>query len=104
MSYKVHYTDHAQKQFKKMDVQNARRIIKYMHSIEELDNPRTRGKVLIGGLSEFWRYRVGDYRVLCRIEDEFLTVFVVETGHRKEIYLPNKCREDTVTIPNARGK
>lgn len=50
------------------------------------DNPRLTGKALQGKLSGLWRYRVGDFRLLCRIEDNELIILVIEIGHRKEIY------------------
>lgn len=51
-----------------------------------LDNPRASGRPLKGELGVFWRYRVGDYRLLCEIQDEALTILVALIGHRKEIY------------------
>jgi len=50
------------------------------------DAPRTLRKSLRGHRGEIWRYRVGDYRLLCRIEDEVMIVLVVTIGHRREIY------------------
>ena len=50
------------------------------------NNPRRFGKALTGELAGHWRYRVGDYRVICRHEDEQLIVLVVEVGHRRHVY------------------
>jgi mRNA interferase RelE/StbE len=50
------------------------------------EDPRMIGKALKGDKGELWRYRIGDYRAICRIEDERLVVLVLEVGHRKEIY------------------
>lgn len=50
------------------------------------ENPRLWGKSLTGSLNEKWRYRVGDYRILCVIKDHIVTIEVVSIGHRKEIY------------------
>ncbi len=56
--------------------------------LANLDDPRTLGHALTGSrLGELWRYRVGDYRVVARIEDKLLTVLVVQIGHRREVYL-----------------
>ncbi len=57
-----------------------------MCSIEKLTDPKVRGKRLSGNLAEFWRYRVKDYRVLCKIEDDVLVILVVEIGDRKNVY------------------
>lgn len=86
MKYKISYSVSVLKKFKKMDAQEAKRIVEYMQEIEKLDNPRIKGKQLMGNRAELWRYRVGDYRVICQIRDTILTVLIVEVGHRKEIY------------------
>jgi len=55
--------------------------------VAKLDNPRSVGQALRGSrLGEFWKYRVGDYRLICRIEDDRLLVLVLRLGHRREIY------------------
>lgn len=68
----VAYTDLALKQLKKMDKQVSKRILDYMDDIAKLENPRERGKMLVGNLIGFWRYRVGDYRVLCKTKKHSL--------------------------------
>lgn len=83
MAWTVEYTDEARKKLKKLDPQIAGRIMDFMARIED---PRQKGSFLAGTLSEYWRYRVGDYRVLCRLQDEIITILVVDLGHRKEIY------------------
>ncbi|MEY0491453.1 type II toxin-antitoxin system RelE family toxin [Proteus terrae] len=70
-----------------MDKQIARRIVDFMDlRIAALDDPRQSGKSLKGELGEFWRYRVGDYRILCEIRDDELVILATTIGHRKEIY------------------
>jgi len=70
-----------------LDRQIARRILDYLDDkIASLDNPRSRGKALSGPLGELWRYRVGDYRVICEIQDNVMRILVVEAGHRRQIY------------------
>ncbi|ORU89543.1 MAG: addiction module toxin RelE [Cycloclasticus sp. symbiont of Poecilosclerida sp. M] len=87
MSWKIELTDQALKQLKKMGQGEARRITHYLRKrIEPLDNPRQLGKNLKGGLSELWRYRVGDYRLICEIRENELIVLVVRIGHRKGVY------------------
>ena len=83
---KVVFQEKARKQLLNLDKAVRRRIVDYMAEVSALADPRTRGKSLIGNLVGFWRYRVGDYRVLCRIKDEQLEVLVVAIGHRKDIY------------------
>ncbi len=54
--------------------------------IAALDNPRSTGKALTGPLGNFWRYRVGDYRVICDLQDDAVRILVVRIGNRKEVY------------------
>ena len=83
---RVVFTDNAEKQFLKLDKPIQKQIQKFILKLQNLENPRERGKSLVGDLIGFWRYRVGDYRILCRIIDQELIISVVEIGHRKEIY------------------
>ena len=76
----------AKKQLKQLDKPVQKRITKFLTELTELVDPRSKGKRLVGNLSGFWRYRVGDYWLICRIHDEELEILVVEVGHRKEIY------------------
>ena len=80
------YSDLALKQLKKMDKPVSKRFVDYMDDVARLENPRERGKMLVGNLLGFWRYRVGEYRVLCKIRDQELIISVVDVGHRKEVY------------------
>ena len=87
MNWTIEYTRTAESQLRKLDKQVARRILDYLDDkIATLDNPRARGKALSGRLGELWRYRVGDYRVICEIQDDIMRILVVEAGHRKQIY------------------
>lgn len=61
-----------------------KRIRRFFEETLDLENPRSRGKPLSG--RDEWRYRVGDYRVLCHIEDDTLFVLVVRAAHRREVY------------------
>ena len=80
------YSEKFLKEVKKIDKPVHKKIFDYMDEVAKLYDPRVRGKALVGNLAGFWRYRVGDYRVLCRIKENELIIFVVEVGHRKEIY------------------
>ena len=85
MAWKIEFTPDAVKQLGKIDKENAKRIGKYLRERVAL-NPRQQGKALKGQQREFWRFRVGDFRILAHIEDERVVVLVVKVGHRKEIY------------------
>ena len=71
---------------KKLDKQIARRIVAKLHEISQLEDPRSMGKALTGNLAGVWRYRVGDYRILCDINDGRLVILVVDVAHRREVY------------------
>ncbi len=87
MIWTIEYTRTAETQLRKLDRQIAKRILDYLDdNIAPLENPRVRGKALSGPLGELWRYRVGDYRLICEIQDNIMRILVVEAGHRREIY------------------
>jgi len=87
MRYKVEYTRTAAKQLKKMDKKIAAFILSFIEEkLVDCENPRLYGKALHGDLNDKWRYRIGDYRILAKIEDERIIITVVEIGHRKDIY------------------
>ena len=82
----VVFSNKAERKFLKLDNAIQKQIKKFILKLEKLEDPKAEGKSLVGNLSGFWRYRVGDYRLICRIHDEELEILVVEVGHRKEIY------------------
>ncbi len=87
MAWTIEYTDTAKEQLRKLDKQAARRIVDFMDErVAGSANPRSTGKALTGPLGNFWRYRVGDYRVICDIRDDAVRVLVVRIGNRKEVY------------------
>ena len=87
MAWKVEISPPALKQLAKLDKPVSRRILKFLHErLEKLDNPRTVGGRLQGMLSELWKYRVGDYRIICSLEHQRLVVLVLRIGHRREVY------------------
>lgn len=83
---KIIFKKTAEKALGKLDNQVRTRILKYLNKVSHLDNPRSLGKPLVENLRDFWRYRIGDYRVLCHIEDNELVIEVVKIGHRRGIY------------------
>jgi len=62
------------------------RITKFFDKLLESEHPKTQGKTLSNKLSPFWTYRVGDYRIMCRFEDEELVIVAVKVGHRRDVY------------------
>lgn len=87
MAWTIEYAETAKRQIRKLDKLAARRIVDFMDErIARSDNPRESGKALKGSLGDLWRYRVGDYRVLCDIQDGVLTVLVLQIGNRREVY------------------
>lgn len=87
MNYTVEYTKTAVKQLKEMDKKIASFILAYIEAkLVNCENPRIVGKPLQASLNDKWRYRVGDYRILAKIDDHKVIITVVEIGHRSEIY------------------
>lgn len=85
MAWQISFTPQAQKDLAKIDAQEARRILAFLRERVAPD-PKAHGGPLKGQLREFWRWRVGAYRILAKIEDEQLLVLVVEVGHRSKVY------------------
>lgn len=87
MAWTIEYTETALRWLRKTDRQVARRILDFMDErIAKADDPRGMGKALSNQFSGLWRYRIGDYRLICDLQDERLCVLVVEIGNRREIY------------------
>jgi len=88
MAWKIELSAQVDRDLARFDPQQTKRILKFLHErLAPLDNPRSIGQALHGSrLGEFWKYRVGDYRLICKIEDDRLLVLVLRVGHRKEIY------------------
>lgn len=87
MSYEVELSDSALKNLRKMDVSARKQILVYLRDvISKIENPRLLGKALTGNLKGFWRYRTGYFRIICKIYDDRLVVFVLKIAHRKDVY------------------
>ena len=88
MVWIIKYTESSSKQLKKLDKQTAFRVLDYLDErVAVLADPRSLGKNLKGPkVGEYWRYRVGDIRVICNIVDGQMTVLVIEIGNRREVY------------------
>ncbi|VDG19776.1 addiction module toxin RelE [Lactobacillus lindneri] [Lactiplantibacillus mudanjiangensis] len=85
--YRLVFTRLAQKQLRKLDKYQARLIVEWLYAnIDGTDNPYQSGKGLTANRSGQWRYRIGQYRVICEINDEQLVITAINSGHRRRIY------------------
>lgn len=82
----VVYSETAKKQLSRLDKTVQFQIKNYMADVAELPDPRVRGKALKGGFATLWRYRTGDWRIICDIRDEKILITVLRIGNRKEVY------------------
>ena len=87
MAWKIEVLPEAAKELKKLDRAVTARIIKTLEQrIAVLDDPRTLGSALVGEHAGYWRWRIGDYRVVARIEDDRVVILVVRVAHRREVF------------------
>jgi len=88
LAWSIELDETAEKDLSKLDKQIARRITKFLRErLAVLDDPRSIGEALKGSrLGEFWKYRVGDYRIIASIEDELVRIYIVRVGNRREVY------------------
>ncbi len=87
MTWTIEWDDRARKELRKLDSSIQKEILSYLRlRVAESDNPRIFGQSLYGNKAGLWRYRVGNYRIICRIADDAFVVLVIGVGHRKEIY------------------
>ncbi|MBP3922209.1 MAG: type II toxin-antitoxin system RelE/ParE family toxin [Ruminiclostridium sp.] len=87
MKYKVMTTARFDKEFKKLDKYTMKMIKAWINkNLVDCENPRAHGKALTANRSGQWRYRIGDYRLICKIEDNELIILALSIGHRKEVY------------------
>ena len=90
MPWTVELTADAAKALDKMDTSTCNRIRRFIRQrLQETDNPRQWGKALTGPYAGLWRYRIGDYRLVCQLQDARLVILVVQIGHRSEVYRGN---------------
>ena len=88
MGYRIEFDPRAAKELEGLDREVARRILRFLRErVATLEDPRSLGEPLRGPeLGRFWKYRVGDYRLICRIRDREATILVVRVGHRRDVY------------------
>lgn len=85
MTWCIEWDDRARKELRSLDNGIQKKILSYLRE-RVTENPRDFGKQLSGDKAGLWRYRIGDFRVVCRFQDDKFIVLVVAVGHRKEIY------------------
>jgi mRNA interferase RelE/StbE len=86
-AWTVEFDDRARRELRKLDATPQQAILRYLRErIAVAEDPRRFGKPLRRNLAGLWRYRVEDYRLICRIEDERVVVLVLQVGHRRDIY------------------
>lgn len=87
MKYSVETTVRFDKDFKKLDRYTQRMIKSWIDkNLVETENPRQHGRGLTMNRSGQWRYRIGDYRLICQIDDDKLIILALSVGHRREVY------------------
>lgn len=87
MTWQVDFDDKALKELRKLSDTAQNKTLKYLRSrIATEEDPRRFGKALVGSMKGLWKYRVDDYRIVCRIEEDHLTVLIVKVGQRRNIY------------------
>lgn len=90
LAWRIEFTTAAKKELAKLDPPVAKRLVAFLRErLAPLDDPRSLGEALKGArLGAFWKYRVGDYRIIALLEDEALCILVVRVGNRREVYRP----------------
>ena len=87
MTWKIKFTTEAEKQLEKLDKKDRKRIENYFNErLAVCDNPKDFGSPLQENLKGYWRYRVGNYRLICKIIDDQVVIVVIKIGHRKLVY------------------
>lgn len=88
MAWQIEFEDAALKELAKLDKPVARRIVAFLRErVATLDDPRSIGEALKGSrLGAFWKYRIGDYRIITNIEDGVMRILVLKVGNRREVY------------------
>ena len=87
MKYQVSFSKSALKDFEKLDKFTQRMLYDWIKkNLNDIEDPRSKGKALSANRTGQWRYRVGDYRIIAKIEDDKLIILVIAIGHRRQIY------------------
>jgi mRNA interferase RelE/StbE len=85
-TWRIVFDNTADKQFSKLDKVAKERINDFLKRTVESENPKATAVQMAGNMSQFWRYRVGDYRIICSFEENELIILLVKIGHRRDVY------------------
>jgi len=85
LKWTIKFDAKVEKSLRKLEPRQLLKIQEYLE-VKIIKNPKKFGKPLKGRLAGLWRYRVGDYRIICQLQDDTLLVLIVKIGHRKDIY------------------
>ncbi len=87
MTWKVEFDHRAQKELRKLDREIQKRLLTWIsENLSGSNDPREKGSSLKGKFRGLWRYRVGDYRIVCQIKDEEVLILILRIAHRKDVY------------------
>ena len=87
MKWKVEFSPDAKKELSRLDRYTQRLIGSWIDKhLANCENPRVTGKPLRANLAGYWRYRIGDYRMICKLEDDRVIIIVIKIGHRRDVY------------------
>lgn len=86
MAWTLEFDAAARRNLRKLPMRIGSQIVDKLEEIAKAENPRVRGKAMAGQYSGHWRYRIGDYRAIARIEDKRMVIVVIAVGHRREVY------------------
>jgi mRNA interferase RelE/StbE len=87
MGWKIEFAASAEKELTKLDKPVIRRILNFLYErLAKAEKPRSLGQALKGPLRDYWKYRVGDYRVICDIQDQEIMILVIRVRHRSKVY------------------
>ena len=90
MAWAIELADSAANALDKLDPTTQQRIWRFIRGrLSRTNNPRQSGKALTGKYAGLWRYRIGDYRLVCQLQDARLVILVIKVGHRSDVYRGN---------------
>ncbi|WP_321301752.1 type II toxin-antitoxin system RelE/ParE family toxin [uncultured Sphaerochaeta sp.] len=86
MAYQIRFEEQAKKELSALDNSVKIKILKFLRKLEDRKDPRSLGKPLTANLSRYWRYRVGNYRIICKIVDKEIIILILAVQHRSTVY------------------
>jgi len=86
LAWTIEYSERALKALRRTDTATNQRIVDYLRDVAALRDPKARGRALTGSKAGLWRYRVGDWRVICALDSGHLVILAIDIGHRSQVY------------------